>query len=153
VLKIPGGLDSLFRQLTPLFLLGVLLLVVAEPWLPGTAWLRATFGDQALLRGCVAVLLGYVLILWGEALRLHAMLTGVLQAFRQFRDHDQGGRAPAKNPRARLEAARLLVAAMQSADQAIRATSRHNLTRLVGQDLGEDPGAWQRWLEQQDGGR
>jgi hypothetical protein len=108
-----------------------------------------------VLRACVAVLVCYVLILWGEAIRLHSVLTGVLQAFRQF-DRDRGGgeatTPAAKNPKARLEAARLLIAAMRSDDASIRATSRHNLARLVGQDLGDDPAAWQRWLQQQEAG-
>lgn len=153
-MKIPGGFDALFRQITPLVLFGVLLAVVFEPWLPGAAWLKAQFGEQVILRGCVAVLACYVLILWGESLRLHAMLSGVLQAFRQF-DRERGGgkaEAAAKHPKARLEAARLLIAALGSGDASIRATSRHNLARLVGEDLGDDPAAWQQWLREQDAG-
>jgi hypothetical protein len=151
--KIPGGFDALFRQATPLVLLGVLLVVVFD-WVPGGDWLRAQFGDGIVLRLCVAVLACYVLILWGEALRLHTMLGGVLQAFRRFdQERAAGGEpAPAKNPKARLEAARLLIAAMRSDDASIRSTSRHNLMRLVGQDLGADPAAWQRWLQQQEAG-
>lgn len=152
-MKIPGGFDALFRQATPLVLFGVLLAVVFEPWLPGAAWLKAQLGEQVILRGCLAVLACYVLILWGESLRLHTMLTGVLQAFRQF-DRDGAGKAEpaAKNPKARLEAARLLIAALGTADPSIRATSRHNLARLVGKDLGDDPAAWQQWLRQQEAG-
>ena len=98
--KIPGGFDALFRQVTPRFLLLVLGALVFEPWLPGTAWLRATFGENVVLRGCTAALGLYVLLLWGESLRLHTMLTGVLQA---FREHQAGGAtAPARNPKARL---------------------------------------------------
>lgn len=156
--QLPGGpagpgprIESAFRQFTPLVLLAVLLVVVLEPWLPGSAWLRQRLGDQALLRACVAVLACYVLILWGEALRLHGVLTGVLQAFRAF-EQGGGGRAAANNPKARLEAARLLVAALRSDDPTIVATSRHNLTRLVGRDLGADPASWQAWLQQQDPG-
>jgi hypothetical protein len=149
--RMPGGFDALFRQITPLVLLGVLLVVVFEPWVPGGPWLRERFGEQAVLRACIAALVCYVLILWGEALRLHAMLTNVLGAFRQFTEH---ARAPAgdaaKNPKARLEAARLLIAALGSADASIRATSRHNLTRLVGEDLGDDPAAWTAWLRRQE---
>lgn len=153
-MKIPGGFDALFRQITPLVLFGVLLAVVFEPWLPGAAWLKAQLGEQVILRGCVAVLACYVLILWGESLRLHSMLSGVLQAFRQF-DRDGGvGKAEgaARNPKARLEAARLLIAALGSGDASIRATSRHNLSRLVGKDLGDDPAAWQQWLREQEAG-
>lgn len=151
-MKIPGGFDALFRQLTPLLLLGVLVVVVAEPWLPGSAWVRERFGEQALLRVCVAALVCYVLILWGEALRLHTILTGVLQAFRQFRDSQGGGGGGAsagRNAEAKREAARLLIAALRSDDASIRQSSRTNLARLAGEDLGDDPAAWQRWLERQ----
>lgn len=158
-MKIPGGFDALFRQATPLVLLAVLATLVFEHWLPGTAWLRTQFGEQFVLRGCIAVLACYVLILWGEALRLHTMLTGVLQALRQFgQEHGGGGggsaraEAAARNPKARLEAAKLLVAAMGSDDPAIRATSHHNLVRLVGEDFGQDPGKWQDWLRRQESG-
>lgn len=138
--------DARFRQITPLVLLGIVAVVLLEPWLPGIAWLRSRFGETALLRACVAVLGVYVLLLWGESLRLHGLLTGVLQAFRDF-----GGRPgnPARSPRARIEAARLLIAALRSDDPAIRETSRQNLQRLAGEDLGPDPESWQRWLEQQ----
>jgi hypothetical protein len=150
-MRIPGGFDALFRQVTPLLLLGVLLVVVFEGWVPGGAWVRERFGDQALLRACVAALVCYVLILWGESLRLHGMLTNVLAAFRQFNQSTrEPGSEAAKNPRARLEAARLLIAALGSPDASIRATSRHNLTRLVGEDLGDDPAAWTAWLQRHD---
>jgi len=143
-------LESLFRQASPLVLLAVLVAVAFEGWLPGGAWLKAHFGEQVILRCCVAVLAFYVLLLWGESIRLHTSLTGVLQAFRQF---DTSGKLEgARNPKARLEAARLLIAALGSDDPSIRATSRHNLSRLVGQDLGDDPAAWQQWLRQQEAG-
>lgn len=145
-MRIPGGFDAVFRQLSPLVVLGVVVVVVGEPWIPGTAWLRAQFGDAAVLRLAVAILGLYVLLLWGEAVRLHTMLTGVLHAFREFADRGRSPGDPPRNRKARLDAARLLIAALRSDDAAIRATSRHNLTRLVGQDLGADPDAWQRWL-------
>ena len=152
-MKIPGGFDALFRQLTPLLLLGVLVVVVAEPWLPGSAWVRERFGEQALLRVCVAALVCYMLILWGESLRLHTLLTGVLQAFRQFRDSQGGGNAVSagRNAEAKREAARLLIAALRSDDASIRQSSRQNLARLAGEDHGDDPAAWQRWLERHAG--
>ena len=152
-MKLSSSLESTFRALTPLVLLGVLFALAFENSLPGAAWLKQQMGEQVVLRGCVAVLVFYVLLLWGEAIRLHTMFTGVLQAFRQF-DRDGAGRSEAaKNPKARLEAARLLIAALRSDDASIRATSRQNLARLVGEDLGDDPAAWQRWLAQQDGGK
>ena len=147
-MKIPGGFDALFRQLTPLFLLGVLAAIVFEPWVPGGVWLRERFGETAVLRACTAALGLYVLLLWGESLRLHALLTGLLQAFRDFR----GDRAPdaSRNPKARLEAARLLIAALASADPEVRASSHHNLQRLAGVDLGPAVGPWQQWLAEQE---
>ncbi len=153
-MKIPGGFDALFRQLTPLFLLGVLVTALFEPWLPGAAWLRENLGETVVLRACVAALVLYVLLLWGESLRLHTILTGVLQAFRQHSEGSQStaNSTAAKNPKARLEAARLLIAAMGSDDADIRETSHHNLVRLVGRDLGGDPAAWRDWLRQQDSG-
>ncbi|MBM3974240.1 MAG: hypothetical protein FJ301_09100 [Planctomycetes bacterium] len=143
--------DSLLRQLTPLVLLGVLATLVFEPWLPGAAWLKAQFGEQSILRACVAVLAAYVLLLWGESIRLHTILTGVLAAFRQF-DQQAAGAPKARNPKARLEAARLLIAALGADDPHVRETSRHNLARLVGEDLGPAPEPWRRWLAAQEAG-
>jgi len=149
--KIPGGFEALFRQLTPLLLLAVFVAVVFEPWLPGAGWLKTQFGDTVVLRACVAALAFYVLLLWGECLRLHTILTGVLHAFRDFDGAKKKGEPGAgRNPKTRLEAARLLIAAMRSDDASIRTTSRHNLQRLVGQDLGADPEAWQAWLKTQE---
>jgi hypothetical protein len=147
-----GNFETLFRQLTPLFLLGVLFVVAFEHWLPGVGWLRETFGQDAILRAAVVALAAYVLLLWGESLRLHQVLTGVLQAFRSYdkeRGGGGGGGGTARDPRARLEAARLLVAALGSPDASIRETSRHNLIRLVGKDLGADPAAWSSWIDEQ----
>ncbi|MCR9244064.1 MAG: hypothetical protein NXI31_03470 [bacterium] len=148
-LKIPGGVDELFRQVTPLFLLLVIGIVVFEPWVPGGDWLRGTFGDDILVRGAVAAFGLYILLLWGETLRLNALLSSVLKA---FKEHGAGGAgaaaaSAARNPKARLEAAKLLIAALSSDDAEVRATSHHNLTRLAGKDLGKDPGPWREWLK------
>lgn len=143
-----NGLDARFRQLTPLLLLGVLLLLVFEPWLP-LAWLRSHLGADVVVRAAAVVLAFYVLLLWSETQRLGSVLTGVLQAFREF--GGKGVAAP-KNPKTRLEAARVLIAALGSDDPSIRETSRHNLTKLAGKDLGSDPAAWHRWLREQEGG-
>ncbi|MCA8974364.1 MAG: hypothetical protein KDC98_06560, partial [Planctomycetes bacterium] len=86
------------------------------------------------------------LLLWGESLRLNAILGGVLKAFSEHGGGTGGAPSGARNPKARLEAAKLLIAALGSDDAEIRATSQHNLTRLVGEDLGSDPEAWRRWL-------
>ena len=148
--------DGLFRQVTPLFLLGLLAMVLLEPMAP--AWLTDALGEDVILKVVVAFLVMYVLLLWGEALRLHGLLTGLLEAFKAFDRERAGGAAAAGaargkgagNPKARLEAAKLLIAAMSSDDQEIVDTSHHNLVKLVGQDLGKDPGAWRQWLSTQE---
>ena len=147
-----GRADSLLRQLTPLVLLGVIAAIVFERWLPGAAWIKAQLGEQAILRACLAVLAGYVLLLWGESIRLHTILTGVLAAFRQFDQQAAGGAPRARNPKARLEAAKLLIAALGADDPHVRETSRHNLARLAGEDLGPSPEPWRRWLAAQEAG-
>ena len=85
--------DGLFRQVTPLFLLGLLAMVLLEPMAP--AWLTDTLGEDVVLKFVVAFLVLYVLLLWGEALRLHGLLTGLLEAFRSF-DRDRAGGVAAK---------------------------------------------------------
>lgn len=151
-IKIPGGFDQLFRMVTPLFLLGVVGVIVFEPWVPGGDWLRRNLGETILLRGCIAALGLYVLLLWGESLRLNAVLSGVLKAFREHGGGDRAGgtSSAARNPKARLEAARLLIDALKSDDPEIRKTGRHNLGRLVGKDLGGEPEPWQKWLAEQE---
>lgn len=141
-------IDGLFRQLTPLFLLGLLAMVLLEPLAP--PWLTETLGDDVILKFVVGFLVLYVLLLWGEALRLHSLLTGLLEAFRAFDRGGPAGAKPAGNPKARLEAAKLLIAAMRSDDPSIVGTSHHNLVKLVGQDLGKDPDRWQEWLASQE---
>ncbi|MCA8949293.1 MAG: hypothetical protein KDE27_07310 [Planctomycetes bacterium] len=148
---IPGGVDQLFRQVTPLFLLLVVGAVVFEPWFPGGDWLRSNLGETIVLRGAVAMLGLYVLLLWGESLRLNAILGGVLKAFRDHGGGEGGSVKAGRNPKARLEAAKLLIAALSSDDAEVRETSRHNLGRLAGRDLGADPGPWRDWLAAEEG--
>ena len=144
--------DGLFRQVTPLFLLGLLVMVLLEPMAP--PWLTDTLGDDVVLKFVVVFLILYVLLLWGEALRLHGLLTGLLEAFRSFdRERAGGGVASGKgasHPQARLQAAKLLIAAMGSDDPDIVETSHHNLVKLAGQDLGKDLDAWRQWLSSQE---
>lgn len=140
--------EELFRQFTPLVLLGIIAVAVFERWVPGAAWVRENLGDTALLRGCVAALGLYTLLLWGESLRLHGILTGVLRAFREYQNGGVDGKG--RPSKARVEAARLLLAAMRSEDPQIRTTSHRNLVQLAGRDLGTDPAAWAGWLAEID---
>ena len=141
-----------FRQLTPLVLLAMGFVILFEPgaerMVVGHEWLRDRLGEHWLLRLCCAVLVFYVLLLWGECIRLQSGIASLLKSFREVLGQARSAPDQATTPD-RLEAMRLLVAAMQSGDAAIRAKCRTNLARLAGEDFGEDPTAWQRWIEQQ----
>jgi hypothetical protein len=140
-------LGNLFRTLSPLVLIGICLLVWFERWIPGASAFTERLGQDFLLRFCIGLLALYVLLLWGESLRLHAMLTSVLKALHEFgRQRREEAGADGK----RLEAVRLLVAALESEDPGVRRTGRQHLARLVGEDLGDDPAAWRGWLRGQE---
>ena len=143
------GYETLFRQLTPIFLLGVALVALCGQWLPGSDWVAKTFGPNFVLGFCVFLLAGYVILLWGESLRLHAMMSAVLKELIEFKNRRAGDpSAPqaARSESQRLEAARLLVPALTSADPKVAASARRNLSLLVGKDLGADQAAWQAWI-------
>lgn len=139
---------SLFRQLTPLVLLVIALVALFGQSLPGASWLVGKLGETALLGMCVCLLSLYVLLLWGETLRLHVLMTSVLRelvAFRNQRAAEAQGRPLAQ----RLEAVRLLLPALASSDEQVRTKSLKNLSLLTGQDFGEDIEAWKGWLAEQ----
>jgi hypothetical protein len=143
-----GRSEEWFRQLTPLVLLGLAFAILFEPWaermLPGRDWFKAQLGEHYVLRLCCAALVFYVLLLWGECIRLHGSLTSLLRTFKEA----LGQRAAGDGERAaRLDAVRMLIAALRSDDPAIKQKSRQNLARLVGEDLGDEPAAWQQWLD------
>ncbi len=141
--------ESLFRQLTPLLLLVVALVAVFGKWLPGAAWIAQQFGDSFLVGLCVCLLTLYVLLLWGEMLRLHGVLTEVLKELMKFRNA-RAAEVQGRPLQQKLDAARLLLPALASSDTKMRELSRRNLVLLAGQDLGDDVAAWQRWIAQQE---
>ncbi|MEY4674943.1 MAG: hypothetical protein RL148_2727 [Planctomycetota bacterium] len=130
-----------------LLTLAVAGLVLLEPMLPWAAGLLRTLGLPAdgLLRVCVAVLAVQVLALLAHQQRLDNAFAGVLQSFQEFhrarKQEAEGGMEGS-----RREAVELLVAALDSPDPAIRATSHGHLVRVTGQDLGTAPEAWRSWL-------
>lgn len=134
------------RQLTPLVLLGIGVVALLGQHFPGAAWVGEHLGQGFLLGFCVFLLSLYVLLLWGESLRLHGMLTAVLKAMQDFRQARPGGESSEVQRKTRLEAVRLLIPALSSADQKVRESGHGNLVRLVGKDLGQGPAAWQSWL-------
>jgi hypothetical protein len=143
--------SNLFRQLTPLVLLGIALVALFGRSLPGFAWVAQRLGEDFLLGGCLFLLALYVLLLWGETTRLHGILTAVLKELVQFRNQ-RAAEVQGRPVSQKLEAVRLLLPALQSSDRGVASTSRKNLTLLVGQDLGAEPGPWQEWLAAQRAG-
>ncbi len=141
--------ESWFRQLTPLVLLGIAAVALFGRWLPGAAWVAQQFGESFVLGFCVFLLSLYVLLLWGESLRLHAITTGVLKELVEFRNR-RAGEVQGRPMAQKVEAARLLLPALASADERVRQMSRRNLALLVGEDLGDDPAAWRRWIDAQE---
>jgi hypothetical protein len=140
--------EAIFRQLTPLVVIGIGFVALLGPWLPGSAWVSQHIGPTVVLGFCVFLLSLYVLLLWGESLRLHGAMTAVLRELLEFkkrRAEELQGRPQSQ----KLEAVRLLLPALQSPDPKVRATSRRNLALLVGSDLGDDVAAWQGWLDSQ----
>ncbi len=144
--------ESMFRQLTPLVLLGIAAVALFGRWLPGAAWFAQQFGESFVLGFCVFLLSLYVLLLWGESLRLHAITTGVLKELVEFRNR-RAGEAQGRPMAQKLDAARLLLPALESADEKLRQMSRRNLVLLAGQDLGDDVAAWRRWVDAQTKGQ
>ena len=155
----PPARSGAFRQATPLVLLVAGFAMLFEPWVEGLLPFRESLlkhlGPHYVLRGAGALVVFYVLLLWAECERLHASLLNLtkplrdLYALRTAGDAKAGTKDAPKDPH-RLDALRLLVAALQSGDPKVRATSRENLVRLAGQDLGDEPGRWQEWLREQE---
>ena len=139
---------QLVRTFSPLVLLVLAMLALFGKSFPGSAALEAQFGDGIVLRVCAAVLAVYVLVLWGEAQGQRLLLKNVLQEFQKY--HEARAVELGKMSRRKADAARLLIAALASPDASIRQKSRHNLTLLTGQDLGDDPARWQQWLSEQE---
>lgn len=135
--------------LTPLILLVLALLVWFEKLLPGAEGARRVLGETGLLRFAVGILCLYVLVLVVERQRMEAAFKGVLKAFRDFHQARAG---EAADPKRAVEAARLLVAALDSEDEDIRQSSLEHLRRVTGQDFGMDRERWKRWLAGQEAG-
>ena len=134
-------MDRFLRHSAPLILLGLGLFVWLEPWLPGRPWRTATFGADGVLRfalGCVCV---YTAVLIVERAQMMTTFRQVLGELGQLRDTT--GAARAADPQERAGgAARILLAALESPDPAVRERGRSHLARILGRDLGDDPAAW-----------
>lgn len=140
--------ESLFRAWTPIFLIGVSLVALLGHWLPGADWIAKNVGPNAVLGFCTFLLGLYTLLLWGESLRLHAMMGAVLKELLEFKSR-RAAEVQARPAEQKVEALRLLVPALSSEDPKVVASARRNLQLLTGQDLGADPAAWLRWADEQ----
>ncbi len=135
------------QTLTPLILLVLALLVWFERLLPGAEGAREVLGETGVLRFAVGILCLYVLVLVVERQRMEVAFKGVLKAFREFHE---GRAAEAAGGKKALEAARLLVAALDSTDEAVKQNAVEHLKRLTGQDFGADRERWRQWLSEQE---
>ena len=141
--------ESLFRQLTPLVLIAIAVIAIGHRSLPGADWLAQQFGETFVLGACVFALGIYVLLLWGEAMRMRAITIGVLKELMEFRK-GRAAEASGRPLQQKLEAARLLLPALASDDPQVRQLSRRNLALLAGTDFGDDVAAWRRWIAAQE---
>lgn len=144
----PQRYEALFRQVTPLFLLGVAFVALLGSYLPGADWVAKTFGANFVLSFCVFLLGLYTLLLWGESLRLHAMMSAVLKELLEFKNR-RAAEVQGRPNDQKLEAARLLLPALESKDAKVAQSARRNLQLLTGKDLGADVAAWQHWVDEQ----
>ena len=142
-------MDRTLRAATPIVLLVLAFLVWFEAWLPGSGWVRANLGELAVLRFVLGLLCVYMVLLVIERHRMEVLFKQVLLQFREFHGRTAGGAgsgAAEDDQKQTLEAVRILIAALESSDERVRATALENLRKLTGQELGPDVGAWRSWL-------
>ncbi len=142
-------MDGFLRRATPIVLLVLAGLAWFEKWLPGHETMASRFGDDAVLRFVLGLLCVYMVMLVLERQRLELSFKQLLGAFKEFHEMARTDGSPAQVEGKKREAIELLLAALGGADAAIRASAASHLKRLTGQDLGEDPQAWQAWWAQQ----
>ncbi|MBI4878250.1 MAG: hypothetical protein HY812_01125 [Planctomycetes bacterium] len=95
------------------------------------------FGFERLVAGALGFLFLYVAWVAREQGRLRERLLDLMEeVLKVFYGPDF---------RRRRQAVDILVRAMESEDQKVRATSREHLVRLAGVDLGADAAAWSEW--------
>jgi hypothetical protein len=139
-------MDAPLRRLTPWVLLTLTAVVWFEDWLP-LEGLQKTFGEDGLLRFVLGIVCIYTMFLVIERQRMEKRFTEVLGQFKQFYDARAKAKAGADASGKNLEAIRILVAALASAEAEVRESAESNLKRLTGNDFGSDPKAWEAWLE------
>ena len=138
-------MDAFLRRATPIVLLVLASLAWFGPWIPGYDGLASRFGEGAVLRFVVGLLCLYTLMGVLERQRMEVHFKQVLGAFREFSQK----RGETGGVDAQKEAVAILLGALSSADAEVRSNAIQHLKRLTGQDLGEDPTAWQAWWRTQ----
>ncbi|MEE2887325.1 MAG: hypothetical protein VX951_07820 [Planctomycetota bacterium] len=135
-------MDGIFRKLTPIVLILLGLSVWFEP---------QVIPDAGVLRFVVGVLCLYTALLVFERHRMELRFTQVLGSFKQFYSERAAGAGSVDKDKG-LEAVRILVAALDSPEAAVRETAEENLKRLTGKDFGSDSAAWTGWLTEAHAG-
>jgi len=97
------------------------------------------------------IVLPFVLIAVGfvqlENLRMRTHMAELIGAIRTAVGQARAGR-PDASPEMKGEAIRILLKSLKSDDPTVRRTSAEQLAKLTGQQLGEDPAAWERWWQE-----
>jgi len=132
-------MDRFLRKLTPIVLILLGLSVWFEPQL---------LPDTGVQRFVVGVLCLYTAMLVFERQRMELRFTQVLGSFKQFYADRAAGTVDRQKGR---EAIRILVAALDSPEEAVRKAAEDNLKRLTGKDFGSDSAAWSGGLAQSEG--
>ena len=135
-------MDGFLRKLTPIVLVLLGLSVWIEP---------QVMPDAGVLRFVVGVLCLYTALLVFERQRMELRFTQVLGSFKQFYSERSAAAGPVDKEKG-LEAVRILVAALDSPEPAVRETAEENLKRLTGKDFGSDSSAWTGWLAEAQAG-
>lgn len=136
-------MSELVRALTPLILLGLGALVWLEPWLP------SGFGQTAALRLVCGLLCLFMALSFIERRQLLSVFEQMLARLKQVQQ--QGDSDPVEVPDAaqlQRDAIAILVEALGSADDRVRANAAQNLERMTGEKFGEDQSRWRKYLSE-----
>lgn len=134
------------RNLTPLALLGLCLLVWLERCVPGSSAIADNLGETAVLRLVVGLLCLFVLILMVERQQIHSLLQQLMLRLQQAQA-GAGDQAKPGDAKTKVEAMSILAAALEADDPKVRQSAVHNLERLSGEKFGADVARWRQYIE------
>jgi hypothetical protein len=135
-MKTIRALSIAARNLWLLALVVMLVLVLDPGWGFYEAISKAAGGSEVLLRGAIALTLVGILgehLLGAVTRRRQGALAKALLRLQPGLQH--------------IGAIRILIRALETANQEVVDKIHHELVRLSGKDLGRDPGPWLQWIQ------